>query len=187
MCSKALSLMAPDKYLRKYKGVFDKGWDVLRDDRLEKMVQMGILSEKTEMGERLWYVPGFDKLKPLTQVVTARKMEVYAAVLDYMDFEIGRLIKYLDDNDLRKNTYIVFFSDNGPDVNDKSATYKKYPATAMANWMASTYIHGFQNWHQVIVLSTYTARRFRMFIKTCLAAVYLSGKVFTMSRHFDSV
>ncbi|MDJ0645686.1 MAG: arylsulfatase [Flavobacteriaceae bacterium] len=148
-------LMAPDKFLRKYKGVFDKGWDILRDERLERMVELGILSEKTEMGERLWYVPGFDKLKPLSQVVTARKMEVYAAVLDYMDMEIGRLMKYLEDNNLRENTYIVFFSDNGPDVNDKSSTYKKYPATAAANWMAKTYKHGFQNWGRAESFTAY--------------------------------
>ena len=148
-------LMAPEKYLRKYKGVFDKGWDVLRDARLKKMVELGILSEKTEMGERLWYVPGFDKLKPLSQVVTARKMEVYAAVLDYMDMEIGRLLKYLEDNDLRKNTYIVFFSDNGPDVNDKSSTYRNYPATAAANWMAKTYKHGFENWGRAESFTAY--------------------------------
>jgi len=139
-------LMAPDNYLRKYKGMFDKGWDVLRDERLERMIEMGILSEKTEMGERLWYVPGFDKLKPAAQVVTARKMEVFAAVLDYMDMEIGRLLDYLDQNDLRKNTYIIFFSDNGPDVSDKAANLRNYPSTAAANWMASNYTHGFQNW-----------------------------------------
>lgn len=148
-------LMAPNNYLRKYKGVFDKGWDVLRDERLERMVEMGILSEKTEMGERLWYVPGFDDLKPLSQVVTARKMEVYAAVLDYMDMEIGRLMQYLEDNRLRENTYIVFFSDNGPDVNDKAATYKNYPATATANWMAKTYTHGFQNWGRAESFTAY--------------------------------
>ena len=148
-------LMAPDKYLRKYEGVFDKGWDVLRDDRLERMVQLGILSEKTEMGERLWYVPGFDKLKPLSQVVTARKMEVYAAVLDYMDMEIGRLMDYLEKNNLEENTYIVFFSDNGPDVNDKAATYKNYPATAAANWMAKTYKHGYQNWGRAESFTAY--------------------------------
>lgn len=148
-------LMAPNNYLRKYKGMFDKGWDVLRDERLERMVEMGILSEKTEMGERLWYVPGFDDLKPLSQVVTARKMEVYAAVLDYMDMEIGRLMQYLEDNNLRENTYIVFFSDNGPDVNDKAATYKNYPATATANWMAKTYTHGFQNWGRAESFTAY--------------------------------
>lgn len=148
-------LMVPNNYLRKYKGAFDQGWDVLRDERLERMVEMGILSEKTEMGERLWYVPGFDDLKPLSQVVTARKMEVYAAVLDYMDMEIGRLVAYLEENGLRENTYIVFFSDNGPDVNDKASAYKNYPATANANWMAKTYIHGFQNWGRAESFTAY--------------------------------
>lgn len=148
-------LMVPNNWLRKYEGVFDKGWDVLRDERLERMVKMGILSEKTQMGERLWYVPGFDKLKPASQVVTARKMEVFAAVLDYMDMEIGRLVKYLEDNGLRENTYIVFFSDNGPDTNDKASTYKQYPATETANWMAETYIHGYQNWGRAESFTAY--------------------------------
>ena len=139
-------LAVPNKWLRKYKGVFDKGWDVLRDERLERMVQMGILSEKIEMGERFWYVPGFDKLKPAAQLVTARKMEIFAAVVDYMDMEIGRLMAYLEDNNLKKNTHIIFFSDNGPESGNKADTYKNYPATNKANWMAKTYTHGFQNW-----------------------------------------
>lgn len=148
-------LMVPDNYLRKYKGMFDKGWDVLRDERLERMVKMGILSEKTEMGERLWYVPGFDKLKPAAQVVTARKMEIFASVVDYMDMQIGRLMNYLEKNDLRKNTYIIFFSDNGPDVSDKASNLKNYPATAAANWMAKTYTHGFQNWGRAESFTAY--------------------------------
>ncbi|UTW65411.1 arylsulfatase [bacterium SCSIO 12643] len=139
-------LMVPNDFLRKYQGVFDEGWDVLRDKRLERMVKMGVISEKTVLGERLWYIPGFDKLKPLNQIIVARKMEVYAAVLDYMDMEIGRLMTYLKENNLKENTYVIFFSDNGPDINDKSATYKKYPGTASANWMAKTYTHGYQNW-----------------------------------------
>lgn len=148
-------LMVPNKWLKKYEGVFDKGWDILRDERLERMVEMGILHEKTEMGERLWYVPGFDKLKPLSQVVIAKKMEVFAAVLDYMDMEIGRLVKYLEDNGLRDNTYIVFFSDNGPDVNDKASSYKKRPASETANWMAKTYVHGYQNWGRAESFTAY--------------------------------
>ena len=75
--------------------------------------------------------------------------------MDYMDMEIGRLMNYLEENNLRENTYIVFFSDNGPDVNDKAATYKNYPATATANWMASTYKHGYQNWGRAESFTAY--------------------------------
>ncbi len=139
-------LMVPNNYLRKYEGMFDKGWDTLRNERLERMIDMGILCDSTQMGERLWYVPGFDKLKPLAQVVVARKMEVFAAVLDYMDMEVGRLMSYLKDHNLMENTYVIFFSDNGPDSNQKEEAYKKYPSTEKANWMAKTYTHGYQNW-----------------------------------------
>ncbi|MEZ4810802.1 MAG: arylsulfatase [Allomuricauda sp.] len=139
-------LAVPNKWLRKYDGVFDKGWDVLRDERMERMVELGILEEKTALGERFWYVPGFDKLKPAAQVTTARKMEVYAAVLDYMDMEIGRLVNYLEDNGLKDNTYIIFFSDNGPETRNKADDFKNYPASNNANFMAKNYTHGYQNW-----------------------------------------
>ena len=148
-------LMVPEKYLRKYKGNYDGGWDSLREVRLERMVRMGILPEQTDLGERLWYVPGFEKLKPLSQVVVARKMEVYAAVLEYMDMQIGRLLDYLKKNGLYENTYIIFFSDNGPDVSDKASNLKNYPATAAANWMAKTYKHGFQNWGRAESFTAY--------------------------------
>lgn len=139
-------LAVPNKWLRKYDGVFDHGWDKLRDERLERMVELGILKEKIDLGERFWYIPGFDKLKPAAQITTARKMEIYAAVLDYMDMEIGRLVKYLEDNNLRENTYIIFFSDNGPETRNKADDFKKYPATNEANFMAKSYTHGYQNW-----------------------------------------
>ena len=148
-------LMVPNSYLRKYKGMFDKGWDALRDERLAKMKEMGIMSNEAVLGERLWYVPGFDKLRLLPQVVSARKMEIYAAVLDYMDMEIGRLMKYLDDNNLRDNTYIVFFSDNGPDVSNKADSYKNKPSTNEAAWMATTYKHGFENWGRAESFTAY--------------------------------
>jgi len=88
-------------------------------------------------------------------VVTARKMEIFASVVDYMDMEIGRLMRYLEENNLHNNTYIIFFSDNGPDVSDKAANLKNYPSTAAANWMAKTYTHGFQNWGRADSFTAY--------------------------------
>ena len=148
-------LMVPNKYLRKYEGKFDAGWDDLRDGRLARMKDMGIISNEAQLGERLWYVPGFDKLRLLPQVITARKMEVYAAVLEYMDMEIGRLIKYLADNNLLDNTYIVFFSDNGPDINNKADSYKNKSATNEAAWFATNYKHGFENWGRAESFTAY--------------------------------
>lgn len=148
-------LMVPTDYLRKYKGRFDGGWDSLREGRLLRMKRMGILPERSDLGERLWYVPGFEKLKPLSQVVVARKMEVYAAVLEYMDMQIGRLLDYLKKNGMYDNTYVIFFSDNGPDVSDKASNLRNYPATAAANWMAKTYKHGFQNWGRAESFTAY--------------------------------
>lgn len=139
-------LSVPNKYLRKYKGKFDQGWDQLREERLQRMQELGIMPDSVELGERFWYIPEFEDLRVAVQYTTARKMEIYAAVVDYMDMEIGRLVKYLVDNNLRENTYIVFFSDNGPETADKANTYRNQKATMNASWMATEYTHGFQNW-----------------------------------------
>ncbi|MEO1261740.1 MAG: arylsulfatase [Bacteroidota bacterium] len=139
-------LSVPNKYLRKYKGKFDEGWDKLREERLQRMQEMGIMPEGVDLGERFWYIPEFEDLRVLVQYSAARKMEVYAAVVDYLDMEVGRLLKYLEDNNLRENTYIIFFSDNGPETFDKANAYKNQSATLNASWMATEYTHGFQNW-----------------------------------------
>ncbi len=140
-------LQVPDKWLRRYLGDYDEGWDVLREQRLARMKALGIVPEDTQNSPRLWYVPEWDKLTGIAQIKTARRMEVYAAMVEYMDQEVGRLIHYLRGNGLLENTYIVFFSDNGANPQDPIAQAKQRAGVIMgANFYATNYRTAFESW-----------------------------------------
>jgi len=111
-------LQAPDDYIDRYKGVYDSGWDVLREKRLAGLKRAGLMPEQVNSFPRLGRVKAWEKLTEYEKKHFARRMEVYAAMIEQMDVQIGRIINYLERKGELDNTYVVFFSDNGPEGND---------------------------------------------------------------------
>jgi len=114
-------LHAPRKYIEKYKGVYDLGWDELRQKRLQALEDLGIIQADTRPFPRLPSVPAWSEMPAHERDAAARDMEVYAAMVDYMDEQILRIFDYLKEIGEYDNTMIIFFSDNGangalPDV-----------------------------------------------------------------------
>ncbi|KAL9574581.1 hypothetical protein ACKAV7_001446 [Fusarium commune] len=104
-------LQAPRETIEKYKGIYDDGPEALRKRRLANLVELGLISEDSEpapMTVELW-----DKMSPTEKAESARKMEVYAAMVDLIDVNIGRVVDYLDSVDELDNTFVLFMSDNG--------------------------------------------------------------------------
>ncbi|RKL46125.1 Arylsulfatase [Fusarium proliferatum] len=104
-------LQAPRETIEKYRGIYDEGPVALRKRRLANLVKLGLISEDTEpapMTVELW-----DKMSPAEKAESARKMEVYAAMVDLIDVNIGRVVDYLDSVDELENTFVLFMSDNG--------------------------------------------------------------------------
>jgi arylsulfatase A-like enzyme len=104
-------LHAPQEYIDKYKGKYDEGFNVLRSKRYEKLKSLGIISESTDMyplNGAIWADLSDEEKKK-----TAREMEVYAAMIDYMDEQISRILTWLEESGKMDNTLIVFMSDNG--------------------------------------------------------------------------
>ncbi len=101
-------LQAKPADMAKYKGRFDKGWDVLRQERYERMKKIGLLDPKWELspGEKAWEAT---ENKP----EMLRKMETYAAMLDSMDQGVGRIMGALKKSGQYHNTLVIFLSDNG--------------------------------------------------------------------------
>ena len=139
-------LQVPDRWLRRYKGAYDHGWDDARARRFERMKELGILGEDATLAPRLWFVPEWDNLTGIAQSTVARKMEIYAAMVDYLDHEVGRLIQYLETSGLADNTYVLFFSDNGPESSDPIPNAKDRPSSAAANFFATNYRTDFASW-----------------------------------------
>ncbi len=111
-------LQAPDEYIEKYDGVYDSGYDDIRAARIERMRALGIL-EPGDVPAPLH--PSFSAWQDLSdemQQREIRRMQVYAAMVDIMDENIGRLVAYLEQEGLYDNTVILFFSDNGAEGND---------------------------------------------------------------------
>jgi arylsulfatase len=119
----------PNDWLRKYKGKYDIGWDTLRKQRLARMKELGIMPTNATLADRHWYVPTWEDLAPASRVVVTRKMEIYASLVENMDYHTGRLIDYLKKIGEYDNTLFIFFSDNGAEGNDLGGIIAGTPGT----------------------------------------------------------
>ncbi|MCJ8165959.1 arylsulfatase [Pontibacter sp. E15-1] len=99
--------------IARYKETYKKGWDNLREERFRRMQNMGILSPETQLSPRDGNVPAWESLTAAEKRTWETKMAVYAAMVDRMDQNIGRLRQKLKDMGEDQNTIIMFLSDNG--------------------------------------------------------------------------
>ena len=104
---------APDDYLNKYAGKFDMGWDKARVEIMANQKRLGIVPQDTKLTERIDELPAWDSLRDDEKRLYARQMEVFAAQLEYVDHQIGRVIETLRRIDELDNTLIIVTSDNG--------------------------------------------------------------------------
>ncbi|WP_347269721.1 arylsulfatase [Rhizorhabdus histidinilytica] len=105
---------APPEWLAKFRGKFDRGWDVARSETFERQKQLGIIPATAKLTKRPDFIPAWSSLSPEKRRVFARLMEAYAAQLAYADYEIGRVIDSLRASGQLDNTMIVFVQgDNG--------------------------------------------------------------------------
>lgn len=105
---------APQEYIDKYKGKFDQGWDIMRDEIFARQKQLGVIPQVAKLTKRHESMPAWDELSADEKKVASRLMEVYAGFLDHTDREVGRLadgIKELGEWDNTMFIYIV--GDNG--------------------------------------------------------------------------
>lgn len=104
---------APKEYIDHYKGKFDAGWDVIRQQWFENQKRIGIIPQEAELTDKNEYVRDWADCTEKERVVYAREMEAFAGMLTHTDTQIGRLVDYLEESDQLDNTIIVFLSDNG--------------------------------------------------------------------------
>ena len=109
-------LHAHDEDIAKYKGRFDKGWDHLREERLDKLVEWGILNKAWKLSERDPTQPPWTEAEHKAWLL--RCMEVYAAQIDRMDQGIGRILAALEKAGQLDNTVVIFLADNGACAED---------------------------------------------------------------------
>ena len=104
-------LHALQEDMARYKGKYDRGWDWLRTDRQQRMIEMGIVDAKWKLTPRDQRASAWEDTED--KEWQSRRMEVYAAQVERMDQGIGRIVQALGQAGQLDNTLILFLSDNG--------------------------------------------------------------------------
>jgi arylsulfatase A-like enzyme len=129
----------PRDWRNRHVGEYDKGWDMVRQERLKKQIELGITPAGTQLAERMWFLPDPLVLAPAARAILGKKMELYAGMVENMDYHIGRLIDYLKEIGEYENTIFIVFGDNGAEGTDLFKMIAGTPGTlnflfAAANW-----------------------------------------------------
>ena len=112
-CSHAPHQVAVD-WSEKYRGKFDQGWDVLREEIFERQKQLGVIPPDAVLTPRPDELPAWDSLSDSEKKLYARQMEVYAGYQENTDSNIGRLLDAVEEMGELDNTLVIYiFGDNG--------------------------------------------------------------------------
>jgi arylsulfatase A-like enzyme len=113
-------LQAPDEDIARHKGRYDAGYEVIRERRLERQKALGLIPKDFKAASAGPNLRPWGQLSPEAKAAEARKMEIYAAMVENLDRNIGRLIDHLKKIGAYDNTVIVFMSDNGAHAGPRS-------------------------------------------------------------------
>lgn len=117
-------LQAPPEYVAHYKGVYDDGPDALREKRLQRLKDLGMIDKDVEphpvVAEE---VKEWKDFTPEERAKSCRAMEVFAGMVECIDANVGKVVDYLEETGELDNTFVCFMSDNGAE----GAAYEAYP------------------------------------------------------------
>lgn len=112
-----IPVQAPAEFIAKYDGVYDEGWHVLRQKRYERAQELGLFPRSAPLAPMPEDAREWDGLTDDERELYSAMMEVNAAMLEAMDFHIGRFIDHLKAEGQFENSIFVVASDNGPEFN----------------------------------------------------------------------
>ncbi|KAI9849733.1 MAG: hypothetical protein M1838_000094 [Thelocarpon superellum] len=117
-------LQAPQEYIEHYRGVYDEGPEALRQRRLARLTELGMITPETKPHPVVAdEVTGWEEMTAHERKLSSRAMETYAGMVECMDDNIGRVMDYLEQIGEADNTFVMFMSDNGAE----GAAYEAYP------------------------------------------------------------
>lgn len=129
-------VQVPREYVDKYDGVFDRGWDVMREERLQKAIELGLVPRGTRLSPPAYDHRKWDDLTADEQKYWARAMQVSAGMMEAADHHLGRLLDHLEAKGVLDDTIVIVASDNGPDYNTVGKTSKGPLLAIERAWMA---------------------------------------------------
>jgi arylsulfatase A-like enzyme len=104
----------PADWIARWKGKFDQGWDVLREQILARQIELGVVPQGTQLAPKPEAIPDWDSLSADEKRLFTRQAEVFAAFVEMTDHEIGRVIDAIDQTGQFDNTLVILiYGDNG--------------------------------------------------------------------------
>lgn len=112
-----MPVQAPREFTERYAGVYDHGWDAIRDARFQRVKELGLIPESAQLGPMPDGLTEWGSHSAKEQAMLAKSMAVNAGMMEAMDYHIGRLVNYLREIGEYDNTIFMVLSDNGPEPN----------------------------------------------------------------------
>ncbi len=131
-------LQVPKKDYDKYKGVYDRGWDEIRQNRYNKQLKMGLIPEEWKLSARPDLVPAWKDLNAEDKAWDNRRMTTFAAMVDRIDQTTGELVTFLKEKNIFDNTLILICSDNGACPFDRTKGKNLDPWDPESHWCYDT-------------------------------------------------
>ncbi|HZU95414.1 MAG TPA: arylsulfatase [Planctomycetota bacterium] len=105
---------APRAWIDRFKGQFDQGWDVLREETFARQKKLGVVPADAKLTPRPAEIPAWDSFSPDERRLFARMMEVFAGFLAHTDHEVGRVVDAVERLGVSDDTLVLFIvGDNG--------------------------------------------------------------------------
>ena len=138
-------LQAPPAAIHRHKGNYDLGYEELARQRLARQIDLGILPSGTPLSPRPSDAPPWEALTAEQKALSARRMEIYAAMIDEVDRHLGRLVTYMTENKLLENTVVVFLSDNGAEGHSLDALFPETVFPKAREWVLGTFDYDYDS------------------------------------------
>ena len=143
-------LQAPEDWIDRYAGRYDDGYDVVREARVARATELGVLPDGLTLDGYQGQAPAWNDLSEEHQAKLSRAMEIYSAMVENVDWNIGRLVAFLEESGELDDTVIIFSSDNGASGGDDTFYPPEMPRTdndlSLANmgrqWSFTAYERG---------------------------------------------
>ncbi|WP_416827950.1 arylsulfatase [Ectobacillus polymachus] len=103
----------PKQFIEKYEGMYDNGWDYIRERRFKRQKELGVIPQDAELVERNPGIKPWSELSNKERILFIQFQKTFAGFLTHTDLQIGRLLNFLNSKNKREDTIIVLLSDNG--------------------------------------------------------------------------
>jgi arylsulfatase len=138
----------PQEWIDKYKGKFDQGWDILREQTYNRQKELGVIPENAKLTKRPKEIPAWDDMPSDTKMLLAKQMETFAGFVEQTDVQIGRLVSALEEMGELDNTLFIYIAgDNGASAEGgPEGTYNEMMALNGIIGKASQMLNHLDDW-----------------------------------------